>query len=352
MIIYLLLIFLPILFYYFSVRLFPKDRRGRISITIFFAIFLFMLMFRDETVGRDVANYHWIFSKISHTEWSSLAKSNIELGFVYLNKLISSMGGNFRFLLAVSSLITIIPIWLLYRNETEDSPTEIAVFINMSTFLVMFSGMRQAIAVSIGIIAFTFVKRKKLIFFIITVLVAIAFHSSAFVLFLMYPIYFIRLKKIMLPIVAAIIGVIFIFNRPIFSFLSVFISDAHNADKSITSTGAYSMIILLVLFAVFSFIIPDEGNMSTEGYGLRNLLLISIVIQLFAPVNFLAMRMNYYFLIFIPLLLSKVVSHPSLKWRQVSFLGKHVIILAMLISFFIISVRQNALDTFPYKFCW
>lgn len=352
MIIYYILILLPILLYYLSARFYPKTVCCKIAITVFFAILLFMLVLRSETVGRDVTTYHLYFNGIAKTEWRNLPKVNLEIGYVFINKLIASIGGNYRVLLVVVALITIIPIWLIYYYEGEDAPTEIVIFINMSTFLMFFSGFRQSIAVSLGVIAFMFVKRKKIIFFLLTVAAALLFHNSAFILLLMYPMYHIKLKKKYLPVIIGIILAVFIFNRPIFNFLSSFVSDVHNADKSITNTGAYGMIILLILFVAFSYVIPDEKSLSKEIYGLRNFLLLSLTLQLFAPVNFLAMRMNYYFIIFIPVLISKIVSNPSVKWRQVAVLGKYVIMAVMMFNFFVLVVRQNALDTFPYEFVW
>lgn len=352
MLIYYILILSPIVFYYLSARLFPKAIRCKIAITVFFAILLAMLILRGETIGRDVTTYHLYFNGITQTDWKNLTNVNLETGFVFLNKVVGTVSADFRFFLTVVSLLTVTPIWFLYWSDGEDVPTEIAVFITMSTFLMLFSGFRQSIAVSLGVIAYLFVKKKKLIFFLLTVAVAIMFHNSAFILLLLYPLYHVKLKKKMLFFVIPIIGLVFVFNRPIFGFLSMFISDAHNVDKSITSTGAYSMILLLIAFSAFSFIIPNENEMSEEMYGLRNLLLLSVIIQLFAPINFLAMRMNYYFIVFIPVLISKVVSNPSIRWRQVAFIGKHVIVIVLLLNFFVLTVRQNALDTFPYRFFW
>ena len=53
------------------------------------------------------------------------------------------------------------------------------------------------------------------------------------------------------------------------------------------------MLILFALFTVFAFIIPDELIIDKETTGLRNFLLLSLVLQMFAPLHSLAMRLNY-----------------------------------------------------------
>ena len=146
---------------------------------------------------------------------------------------------------------------------------------------------------------------------------------------------------------------LFIFNEEIFSFLRLFIEQYTVYDGTMVHTGAYMMLILFVFFAVFAFVVPDENLIDKETIGLRNLLLLSIVIQMFAPLHSLAMRMNYYYLVFIPLLMPKIVECRSEKWKQVATLGRNVIVIFFLFYFFFIKVNgEGNLNVFPYHFFW
>ena len=83
------------------------------------------------------------------------------------------------------------------------------------------------------------------------------------------------------------------------------------SDISIKLTGSYGSLILFIIYALFAYLIPDEKLIDRETKGLRNFMILVVCIQLFAPLHTLAMRFNYYYLLFIPLLISKVLDGPE-----------------------------------------
>jgi hypothetical protein len=81
-------------------------------------------------------------------------------------------------------------------------------------------------------------------------------------------------------------------------------------------------------------------------------LLLALIIQMFAPLHALAMRMSYYYLIFIPLLLPKIIRYRSKRWNQVAVLGRHVMVVIFFLYFFASAYSGGALRVFPYHFFW
>ena len=98
--------------------------------------------------------------------------------------------------------------------------------------------------------------------------------------------------------------------------------------------------------------IPDETRLNKETIGLRNFLLFSLVLQMFAPLHVLAMRMNYYYIIFIPLLLPQIIASRSERWGSVAVVGRYVMVVFFLIYFFISASNGGGLHVFPYHFFW
>ena len=92
--------------------------------------------------------------------------------------------------------------------------------------------------------------------------------------------------------------------------------------------------------------------MDKETYGLRNLLILALALQMFAPLHSLAMRMNYYYIIFIPLLIPKIVECRSERWNQVAKAGRNVMLIFFLIYFYIGAYSGGGLNVFPYHFFW
>ena len=119
-----------------------------------------------------------------------------------------------------------------------------------------------------------------------------------------------------------------------------------------TSTGAYTMIFLFLLFTIFAFIIPDEKKLDKETIGLRNFLLLALTLQMFAPLHPLAMRMNYYYIIFIPVLIPKIIEARNYQWKKIGIWGRNVMIMFFAIYFFMILKGSNNLNAYPYHFFW
>ncbi len=347
---YYILIFFPIVPLFFRIIGRESYNPKTASIGAFFAIFLMMLVLRHETIGRDLGAYKILYNAYKALDWRSVFSLGSEPGYIILNKLVASTVDDFRWVIILAAVLTVVPMWITYRKTIEDPVLSIVIFIILPTFVMPFSGLRQSVAISLGFVAYELVKKRKLIFFILVSLLAMSFHFSAFMLFFMYPLYHAKItKKWLIAVIPAILAV-WVFNKPIFKFMQIFIRDWYEAD--IAENGAYSMLILFILFGVFSFVIPDEEQMDEETLGLRNLMLMAIVLQMFVPLHNLAMRMNYYYIVFIPLLIPKIIKIRSVRWNQVAVISRYVLLIYLLIYFFDHMPSGNILDTFPYKFYW
>ena len=328
------------------------EKKNRLALTLFFAILAILLVFRHNIVGSDTKNYIHYFNYFSKLDWVKIGNDTLEIGFSYYNKLVSVFTDEPQVFLGVTAIITLAMIYPTYRRLCVDPSLTIVLFATMSTFVMLFSGIRQMIAVGIGFLAYEFTRKKKFIPYLIFVILAIAFHTSAFMLAFMYPIYHVRITKKWLAFVIPVITITFLFNQQIFYALSFLIERFTSYDATIEHTGAYTIIVLFLLFTVFSFLIPEESQMDDETIGLRNFLLLSLVLQMFAPLHTIAMRMNYYYIIFIPLLIPKIIEFKNKRWEQLAIVGRHIMVVFFLVYFFISASDGGVLRVFPYHFCW
>ena len=69
------------------------------------------------------------------------------------------------------------------------------LFITFETYTLTFGILRQAIALSISLLAFNFLDKRKPIKFILLVLFASLFHKTAAIFLLAYPFLFIKVNK-------------------------------------------------------------------------------------------------------------------------------------------------------------
>lgn len=366
MIPYVLLMFMPLLISSFATQcrckyVYDFDEKQRIQnknslLTFFFIMLTIILALRDESIGRDLKNYKYYFEKISLMTKEEIFEYDLDILYTSLNWIVSRFTDDFQVFLLVVALITIIPVAWIYSEDRDHSFLKIVLFMNMSTFIMMFSGLRQTIAISIGFIAYRCVKKQKLLLFIVFVIIAWGVHHSAFMMFFFYPLYHFSFKKKHLWFVVPIIICVFIFNKQIFMMVTNLI-DSDKYTSAISSTGAYTMIILFIMFAIFSYVIPDEKMMDKETLGLRNFLLLAVLLQCFSPIHTIAMRMNYYYIIFIPILIPKIITYAKDELKEIAYFAK-IILTLFFVSYYLFNTYNScqtgisALDTYPYVPFW
>lgn len=349
MIPYYVLAFVPTIIELFRIKGIDPVKRKRISLIVFFSILFFLVAFKGMLVGNDSYNYLYKFNLFGNSSWQKVFTLTPEPAYNVLNKLVYFISSEYLVFQIVMAVIIVLPIAIFYVKESEMPILTIALLLVQSNFSMFFSGYRQCIAISLGIIAFELAKRKKLVFFLLIVLFAYFFHNSAFMLILIYPFYHLKIDKNRLVFVIPIILLILVFNRQIFSWIQVLFADVYNIKAF--STGAYMMLILFAAFTVMSFLFPNKDCDDKDLFAMRNYMLLVFIIQIFASLHPLAMRMGYYFTIFIPILLPKVITS-SIKWRQVAYISAVVMVGFFYVYFFINTPSHNVLGIYPYHFYW
>lgn len=352
--IFVVLLLFPMMIQHIAIKGYHIDyqKKNINALTFFFAFLTFLIMVRHDSVGNDTNNYIFYFEQFSLLDWNRIDRTVLEIGYVIFNKTISMLSRDPQFFLAISALTVSMLLYPTYRRLCIDTSLTIVLFCFLSTFVMMFSGIRQMLSIGLGVVAYEFTRRKKLLLFILMVFLSLSFHNSAFMLMFMYPLYHAKITRRWFYVGIPVLLVLFIQNEQVFSVLALVLERYTEYDTEISATGAYTVLLLFCVFLVFSYIVPDEKRIDEETIGLRNMLLLSFVIQMFAPLHNLAMRMNYYYIIFIPLLLPKIIEVRSKRWNQVAILARHIMVVFFFLYFFYNANTGENLQVFPYHFFW
>lgn len=337
-----------------------KRRNYRIVIDVFFIIWLLLLAFRSETVGSDLVIYKYHFNRYANMSWDYIMSNNIlsqhDPAYVLLCKIVSNHTNNFQWVVVISALISVLPIWKLYRNDGQNGFLTIVLFLNIAPFVMYFSGLRQAMAMAFSVPCYYYCRDKKLLKFLLMIVFAYHFHKSSLVLLLMYPTYHIHWrKKIHLFYLLPIIAFVYVLKIQIFSFLLLFMNDMYieRYGDGIKLTGAISVLLLLIVLLLYSFLIVDQEKLDRDTLGLRNLLVLSVLLQIFSGAHTIAMRMNYYYLLFIPLLIDRIIKIGNEREEKILKLSK-ICMLAFFTFYYFYSAYTDAnkLNVYPYNFFW
>lgn len=334
----------------------PKQRNS--FLIVFFICFFLILALRDETIGRDLLHYKYYFNSYSRMSYKQFPIFSEEWLFRWINISIRRITSDYQIYLVIMAVVTVLPIALLYCKERNHGYVQMILFVNMSTFVMLFSGLRQSLAIAVGVVAYYFVKKKKLVWFLIFAYLALAIHHSGFMVFLMYPMYHAKLRKQHLIYVVPIVTLIFIFKARIFTFLNKILSEtSDDYGSEITETGSYMSLLLFIIITIFSYVVSEDEKMDEEAFGLRNFLVLAVALQCFASLHTLSMRLNYYYIIFIPRAVGKCLNSKKHRYDGIADLGEIVLCIFFTIYFIwgtynSYKTGRSALDTVPYKFFW
>jgi hypothetical protein len=186
-------------------------------LTFFLWLGLFLIMgLRAETVGNDLMRYLDHFQDVKHID---TFKTRTETGYMlFLNLLDFFNIGRQGYIIIVSFIISYSFAWFIskYSNNIGLS---FFLHLTIGLFTLTLSGIRQSLAISIILLAIHFAIKRKLIYYLITVFIAVLFHMSAIIFLPAYLLLNTKIKgyKIVLLysllIVVTIFFVDFLFSR-------------------------------------------------------------------------------------------------------------------------------------------
>ena len=332
---------------------FSAEKKNKVVTWFFFAILLVILMVRHEKVGVDIKYYVSMFKQASNFSWKEIFKFyEDEYGYYLLNKAIGVFTDNNQVLLGVIAIICIIPLACLYSRNSENAILTISIFLIISNFAILFSALRQAIAIAIVATSYKYIKEKKVLKFILIIVLAFFFHKSALIALLLYPIYHMNITKMKLLVLVPVIGFVFAFRNQIYVFMLQFLGE-YGETYELSESSGYAMILLFALFLLLAYVAPDENKMDKETIGLRNMMVLTLMIQIFVLASPMAMRMNYYSAMFVPLLIPKIINRCHDKNKKTyQYIGLGLIVFFILYYFYKAYTGEDTLQIYPYRGFW
>lgn len=329
-----------------------KTKRDRFFCVVFFAGVFLLLALRHPSMGIDLGYNRWYgylvsFDKISAMSWKEVLGlegwQNYERGYILFNKLVGVFSHNRQFFLAVCAAISLVPICILIYRRSKDPVLSSFIYLGLPVFTLLYSGLRQDIAIGLVIGALYAILKKKPIPFVLLVLLASCFHQSALIFLVAYPFYYLRINRAVRVAALAILPVFYMLRMPLMELLVKILG----REEAPVDTGALFLFIFFVVLYILLFLLSDE---SEEENGLLNLFFLACMIQAFAGVYSTAMRLGYYFTFPLLLLLPSVFHRE--KSEGTRKLLRAVGILAFgAIGLYFIATTDWAMAN-PYYFFW
>ena len=286
----------------------PEYYRKRYVIFTFGAIIL-MLGLRAEFMGEDLLKglnpgYLPTFEDIAAHPWSDVLGGktwyNYERGYTIFNKVVGIFSTNHQVFLFICALISVAPIAYVIYKHSYNLFLSVIVFMGLPTFVVEFSTLRQAIAMSITFLALHFVIEHKPWIFVILILLASTFHGSAILCLLCYPVFYYRNTRKSIIVNIFILAAIFVLRKPLYYAFCMIAYGSVTTDDA----GAINLLIFFVAIYLFCALFMDIDNKMSNGF--LNLFWFSCVFQIISNVFMEVTRQGYYFNLALIILLPEV----------------------------------------------
>lgn len=305
-ILYLSIALIVVLFDLLCIK--SEHKNKYISLSIFILIFLLFAL-RHQSMGVDLnylssTGYLGSFDELSSYSWREVLQidkfQNYEKGYIIFNKLIGSITKSRQIFMAVVAFISIFPVYRLIRKRSTSSGFSYVIYMGIPLFTLLFSGIRQSIAIGFCAYAYIFITEKKLIKFILAVLFASVFHVTALVFLVAYPLYYIRINNKLRFYSVISIPIIYLLRHKIFDFVIRF------SDKIIEVDNNNSFVLLVVFALIYMFAVAMSNKENGQN-GFLNIFYVACLCQTLGGVSSVIVRLGYYFLLSIIILLPNVI---------------------------------------------
>lgn len=273
-----------------------------------------LIAMRAPSMGNDTGTYLKFFKEIVAVHWSEIFTYNqatyqFEPGFVVFEKLVSCITHNPQVYQVIYTSIYLLAV-VYYANQLEKANFSFLFFFaTLGIYTFMFTGVRQCLAMSICLFSYKFIKERKLIRFLLLLLLAFVFHKSAILFIAAYIIFNRKIGWLNTLIYAAFGALAFLYIE---TFQEWF-NDTLDYDYGIEETES-GLIFLLVVTAitVFSyFTILYYKKQTKESSGLLNIGVITVILWVLRLATRVAERPSYYFMFFTAAMLCYGLDAPN-----------------------------------------
>jgi transmembrane protein EpsG len=333
-----------------------KNRLRFIKIVSF--VLILQSGLRNEAVGDDTFTYKEYFEEKKNESWdevlvivSDYYKFNIgkDPGYVIIEKLVSSLTENYTLYLLLIALFFFSALGnFIYYNSSRLKDIVISYLIYSVLFYSFFSitGHRQTIATAITLFSFNFIKQKKLLPFILLILLGSTIHKSCLVFI---PFYFAcRINKPKLIFIGALLlfPIFFVFK----DILVLFVQNigGYNEYEQYEGAGTYTFTAMFVFLSIIAVInqkyITQQSNINIYNYVA---FAFAIVFLPLTWINPSMMRIVQYFSIFMLIFVPEILR--SFEHISAGFY-KRVRTVAIITLFLLF--LKSSWNAPPYGFFW
>ncbi len=260
---------------------------------------------RSDYTGSDTIGYVQNFRSISSVDWSNIyTHFSKDQGFYYFVKLVRTFTDSTVIFKLVTAFASLIGIFVLCWKNTKRPVLALYFYITIGNFFFVVTGMRQAIAMSICMLSIHFIQKRKIIPFVLLVLLAVQFHHSAYIFL---PMYFLGTRRInalnMLITIGVTVAAYFSYENLL--AIANDVLDYNYGVEELNNGGIFFIILLIIL--ILALLTKNHWMKEMQTRVVMNTSIMCGVIWVFRLIGRTAERPSMYFLNAIPVIFSEAL---------------------------------------------
>ena len=283
-------------FLFFLRYVLKKDNLARNQIYYIILLLLFLFSSFRYQIGCDWSGYYYMFLKTKNYEWSQINSSNRDIFSFAIFYLIHKLGLSYPYVNIIYGLVFFIGVHVLARRQLDPLGFLVLLFPILIINMPM-SAIRQAAAIGIICLSFVAFIDRKPITFILSIIFAAGFHSSALIFLFLLPFATGRFNnsRLIISLLLAVPGL----------GLFVLLESAQQAARVYIGTGreAYGAVFrvgfLFLCGIYFLLFVKQKWKRNfNKDYSLASLGALGMIVTIFLiPIStIISDRFGYYFI--------------------------------------------------------
>lgn len=355
------------MFFYFTIIsllvIFSIGRLGNVKQKVILRLTMIILCFfatvRSLEIGNDTQTYYNLFMNICRSHNVSILSTRYEIGYLWLNELISYLTNNFWFFLFIINIIIYYAYYKFIDIYSINPMMSVFLFFVLGMWGQTMNIIRLQLALAMIIYAFLLKERRNKILCAICIILAVMFQRIS----LVYAIGLFVPRKVTRKgyiIVAMGAMVVFVFLPTFMSLVTSYIpyymtyltSSTYKLDE-IQLASIIGVFMRLIVF-LFSLYVYDKQSVRMDDYGIKifsfqiYMVFIAMLIMIVSLRFNLLDRCGYFFSLFEIVLLPNAIKHLQMKSNRFIVVG--LVLGVCVLQFVIINMyRPNWNHIYPYK---
>ena len=337
---------------------------NKISMRKYYIIFICFILIlqsglRNIAVGPDTYQYSQMFEQDIVMSWNDIFQNFVDVyqnkigkdaGYPLLEKVFSVFSTEYRLLLFFIAIVFFISLGhFLYKNTYSIRDALFAFVLYQALFYSFFSitGIRQTLVTAITFWSFEYIKKRKIIPFLILIILAATIHKTVLIFLPLYFIANIKKTKLIYLLSFVLFPITMYIKQYITLWLAVISSvDSYlfyTSESDIAGTPVFTTLIFLIVILGWLFMNKTIIKYP-DSFRLFNAIALAFVLTPLTWVDPNLMRVVQYFsvfmLIYLPLILDSIDFKS--KFMKPILFGSLILILILLI------IKTDS----DYKFLW